>query len=72
MIELQNYLLNPLHVAAISPASEASLLHSNSTYSFKVVLSGGNELVFQFPTAAEARDALTRLRQLVDQASTRR
>lgn len=72
MIELQNHLLNPLHIAAISPVSESSLLHAKSTHSFKVVLSGGNELTFAFESENDARDALVRLRQLVDQASTRR
>ena len=72
MIAIQDHLLNPLHVAAISPAAQASTLHAPSTYSFKVTLSGGNELVFRFDSESAANDDLARLRQLVDQASTRR
>lgn len=72
MIAIQDHLLNPLHIAAISPASEASTLHAASTYSFKVTLSGGNEIVFRFDSARTANDELVRLRQLIDQASTRR
>lgn len=72
MITLQDYLINPLHVAAISPAEEAPTLRSSSTFSFKVILSGGNELTFRFDDDRTAQDELTRVRQLVDQASTRR
>lgn len=72
MIAIQDYLLNPLHVAAISPAAEASTLRSPSSYSFKVVLSGGNEIIFRFDSERGANDELVRIRQLVDQATTRR
>lgn len=72
MITLQDYLINPLHVAAISPAAEASMLRSTSTFSFKVILSGGNEIVFQFDNERLAAEELVRIRQLIDQASTRR
>lgn len=72
MIELQNHLLNPLHVASISPAAESSSLHGVSTYSFKVTMSGGNSFVFCFDSETHASDEMIRLRQQVDQASTRR
>lgn len=72
MIEIQGYLLNPLHLASISPVTESSSLHGVSTYCFKVTLSGGNAFVFSFDAERKANDELIRLRQLVDQASTRR
>ena len=72
MITLQNYHLNPLHVAAISPAVEATAQHPSSSYSFVIVLSGGNELIFLFDSKSAAQEELIRICQLVDQASTRR
>ncbi len=72
MIQIQEYLLNPLHVAAISPAVEASTQHTSSASSFKIILSGGNEIIFRFDSERAAQHELARIRELVDQASRRR
>lgn len=72
VITLQHHLLNPLHVAAITSTAEATTLHASSSFSFKVILSGGNEIAFRFEDQRTAEDELSRISQLVDQASTRR
>lgn len=72
MIRLHDHLINPLHVAAILPAAESPALHAASTYTFAVILSGGNELLFKYDDAQRAAEELKRLELMVDQASTRR